>query len=198
MAKLNFKYGAMNAGKSTILLQTAYNYEERGQKVLLVKPMIDTKGGNKVVSRLGIEREVDILLESDDYILDKKYLDMLKNVNCILVDECQFLTVEQVEDFWKIAKQWDIPVICYGLRSDFKGEGFASSMRLFVLADELEEMPTICECGKKARFNARIVNNEYTLIGNSIEIDNNDDIDYKSLCGNCFQSKVKKLCLKKY
>ena len=160
--------------------------------------MIDTKGGNKVVSRLGIEREVDILLESDDYILDKKYLDMLKNVNCILVDECQFLTVEQVEDFWKIAKQWDIPVICYGLRSDFKGEGFASSMRLFVLADELEEMPTICECGKKARFNARIVNNEYTLIGNSIEIDNNDDIDYKSLCGNCFQSKVKKLCLKKY
>ena len=198
MAKLNFKYGAMNAGKSTILLQTAYNYEERGQKVLLVKPMIDTKGGNKVVSRLGIEREVDILLESDDYILDKKYLDMIKNVNCILVDECQFLTVEQVEDFWKIAKQWDIPVICYGLRSDFKGEGFASSMRLFVLADELEEMPTICECGKKARFNARIVNNEYTVIGNSIEIDNNDDIDYKSLCGNCFQSKVKKLCLKKY
>ena len=89
------------------------------------------------------------LLESDDYILDKKYLDMLKDVNCILVDECQFLTVEQVEDFWKIAKQWDIPVICYGLRSNFKGEGFASSMRLFVLADELEEMPTICECGKR-------------------------------------------------
>lgn len=197
MAKLNFKYGAMNAGKSTILMQTAYNYEERNQKVLLVKPTIDTKGDNKVVSRLGIERNVDILLNKDESLLDKKYFDVLKNVDCILVDECQFLTVDQVDDLLKITKLLDIPVICYGLRSDFRSEGFEGSMRLLTVADELEEMPTICECGKKARFNARIVNNEYTLTGNSIEIDNNAKIEYKSLCGKCYQTKVKKLSLKK-
>ena len=197
MAKLNFKYGAMNAGKSTILMQTAYNYEERNQKVLLVKPTIDTKGDNKVVSRLGIERNVDILLNKDESLLDKKYFDMLKNVDCILVDECQFLTVDQVDDLLKITKLLDIPVICYGLRSDFRSEGFEGSMRLLNVADELEEMPTICECGKKARFNARIVNNEYTLTGNSIEIDDNAKIEYKSLCGKCYQTKVKKLSLKK-
>lgn len=197
MAKLNFKYGAMNAGKSTILMQTAYNYEERNQKVLLVKPTIDTKGDNKVVSRLGIERNVDILLNKDESLLDKKYFDMLKNVDCILVDECQFLTVDQVDDLLKITKLLDIPVICYGLRSDFRSEGFEGSMRLLTVADELEEMPTICECGKKARFNARIVNNEYTLTGNSIEIDNNAKIEYKSLCGKCYQTKVKKFSLKK-
>lgn len=197
MAKLNFKYGAMNAGKSTILMQTAYNYEERNQKVLLVKPTIDTKGDNKVVSRLGIERNVDILLNKDESLLDKKYFDMLKNVDCILVDECQFLTVDQVDDLLKITKLLDIPVICYGLRSDFRSEGFEGSMRLLTVADELEEMPTICECGKKARFNARIVNNEYTLTGNSIEIDNNAKIEYKSLCGKCYQTKVKKISLKK-
>lgn len=197
MAKLNFKYGAMNAGKSTILMQTAYNYEERNQKVLLVKPTIDTKGDNKVVSRLGIERNVDILLNKDESLLDKKYFDVLKNIDCILVDECQFLTVDQVDDLLKITKLLDIPVICYGLRSDFRSEGFEGSMRLLTVADELEEMPTICECGKKARFNARIVNNEYTLTGNSIEIDNNAKIEYKSLCGKCYQTKVKKLSLKK-
>lgn len=197
MAKLNFKYGAMNAGKSTILMQTAYNYEERNQKVLLVKPTIDTKGDNKVVSRLGIERNVDILLNKDESLLDKKYFDVLKNVDCILVDECQFLTVDQVDDLLKITKLLDIPVICYGLRSDFRSEGFEGSMRLLTVADELEEMPTICECGKKARFNARIVNNEYTLTGNSIEIDNNAKIEYKSLCGKCYQTKVKKISLKK-
>ncbi len=197
MAKLNFKYGAMNAGKSTILMQTAYNYEERNQKVLLVKPTIDTKGDNKVVSRLGIERNVDILLNKDESLLDKKYFDMLKNVDCILVDECQFLTIDQVDDLLKITKLLDIPVICYGLRSDFRSEGFEGSMRLLTVADELEEMPTICECGKKARFNARIVNNEYTLTGNSIEIDNNAKIEYKSLCGKCYETKVKKLSLKK-
>ena len=164
---------------------------------MLVKPTIDTKGDNKVVSRLGIERNVDILLNKDESLLDKKYFDMLKNVDCILVDECQFLTVDQVDDLLKITKLLDIPVICYGLRSDFRSEGFEGSMRLLTVADELEEMPTICECGKKARFNARIVNNEYTLTGNSIEIDNNAKIEYKSLCGKCYQTKVKKLSLKK-
>ncbi len=192
MAKLHFRYGAMNAGKTTIMLQTAYNYEERNQKVLIIKPSIDTKGNEKVVSRIGLSRDVDALISPDDSIFDRigNYLDI---TNCILVDEAQFLSKSQVDELYYITKLYNIPVIAFGLRTDFKSNGFQGSIRLLELADALEEMPTICRCGKKARFNARKVNGEFTSVGDSVAIDGTQNIEYESLCGSCYINKVLKL-----
>lgn len=192
MAKLHFRYGAMNAGKTTIMLQTAYNYEERNQKVLLLKPTIDTKGNEKVISRIGLSRDVDYLISQNDNILDK-IVDCLNITNCILVDEAQFLTKSQVEELYYITKLYNIPVIAFGLRTDFKSNGFEGSIRLLELADALEEMPTICRCGKKARFNARKVNGEFTSDGDSVVIDGTQNVEYESLCGSCYIDKVLKL-----
>lgn len=192
MAKLHFKYGAMNAGKSTILLQTAHNYEERNQTVLLIKPKVDTKGNDEIVSRLGISRKVDILLDSKTKLLGKELKKKILSYDCIIVDECQFLEPKQVEELWIITKQYDIPVICYGLKTNFQTKFFKGSLRLMELADELLEMPTICDCGKKARFNARKINGEYTLLGATVEIDNQSNVEYRALCGKCMQDLVMK------
>lgn len=192
MAKLHFRYGAMNAGKTTILIQTAYNYEERDQKVIIIKPAIDTKGADTIVSRIGVSRKVDELISKDDSIVEK--IDKhLKNLGCILVDEVQFLTKDQITELWKITKIQNIPVIGFGLRTDFKTNGFEGSIRMLELADELIEMPTICRCGRKARFNGRKIGNKFVSEGNSVEIDNNESIEYESLCGNCYLEKVGKL-----
>jgi len=192
MAKLHFRYSEMNAGKTTIMLQTAYNYEERNQKILIIKPSIDTKGGRKVVSRIGLSRDVDYLISPDDSILDK-IKDCLNWVNCILVDEAQFLRKSQVEELYYITRLYNIPVIAFGLRTDFRTNGFEGSIRLLELADALEEMPTICRCGKKARFNARKVNGEFTSVGDSVVIDGTQNVEYESLCGSCYINKVLKL-----
>lgn len=192
MAKLHFRYGAMNSGKTAILIQTAFNYEERGQKVLIIKPGIDTKGNDTIVSRIGVSRKVDYLINNDDYVIDT-LKNNLKNINCILVDEVQFMTRKQVEELWYITKVFNIPVIGYGLRTDFKTNGFEGSIRMFELADELLEMPTICRCGKKARFNGRLINNEYVYDGDSICIDDKEDVTYESLCGSCYLKKVRKI-----
>lgn len=192
MAKLHFRYSAMNAGKTTIMLQTAYNYEERNQKVLIIKPSVDTKGGNKVVSRIGLSRDVDYLISPEDSII-KKLEDCLNWVNCILVDEAQFLAKTQVDELYYITKLYNIPVIAFGLRTDFRTNGFEGSIRLLELADALEEMPTICRCGKKARFNARKVNGEFTSDGDSVVIDGTQNVEYESLCGACYIEKVLKL-----
>lgn len=192
MAKLHFRYGAMNSGKTAILIQTAFNYEERGQKVLIIKPGIDTKGNDTIVSRIGVSRKVDYLINNDDSVIDT-LKNNLKNINCILVDEVQFMTRKQVEELWYITKVFDIPVIGYGLRTDFKTNGFEGSIRMFELADELLEMPTICRCGKKARFNGRLINNEYVYDGDSICIDDKEDVSYESLCGSCYLKKVRKI-----
>lgn len=189
MAKLHFKYGAMNSGKSTMLLQTAYNYEEKGKKILLIKAEIDTKGKNRIVSRIGASREVDILLKPDASIISvsKNYLE---DISCLLVDEAQFLSTSQVNELFVIAKCHDIPVIAFGLKSDFRSELFIGSKRLIELADEILEIPTICKCGKKARFNARKIDGEFTLAGNSIAIDKENNVEYEPLCGNCYIKKV--------
>lgn len=192
MAKLHFRYGAMNSGKTAILIQTAFNYEERGQKVLIIKPGIDTKGNDTIVSRIGVSRKVDYLINNDDSVIDT-LKNNLKNINCILVDEVQFMTRKQVEELWYITKVFNIPVIGYGLRTDFKTNGFEGSIRMFELADELLEMPTICRCGKKARFNGRLINNEYVYDGDSICIDDKEDVTYESLCGSCYLKKVRKI-----
>lgn len=192
MSKLYYRYGAMNAGKSTALLQVAHNYQEKGMNVVLIKSKIDTKGANKIISRIGIEASVDILLDTNDTLFREENLELIKKAKCILVDESQFLKEQQIEELWYITKQLDIPVICFGIRTDFLGKLFEGSKRLMELADEMEELPTICACGDKARFNARIVGNNYVTSGSTIEIDNNSNIQYESLCGKCYIKKVLK------
>lgn len=195
MAKFHFRYGAMNAGKSTILLQTAYNYEEKGKKIVLLKPRVDTKGDEKIVSRIGLERKVDYLVSDDDSIISMLE-DNIISIDCILVDEAQFLKRKQVDELFRITKKYNIPVIAFGLRTDFKTNGFEGTIRLLELADALEEMPTICRCGKKALFNARRINGKFTFDGDSVVIDNDSSVEYESLCGECYieeREKCKKI-----
>ena len=189
MSKLYYRYGAMNSGKTTLLLQVAHNYEERGMKVLILKPKIDTKGDNKIVTRIGLKRKVDHLIEKDEKLID--YLNTIpKDIACILVDESQFLTRDQVDELFMFTKLKDISVICYGLRSDFKTMAFPGSLRLFEIADVMEELYTICRCGKRAKFNGRIVNGEFTAIGDQVAIDGENQVEYESLCGKCYLEKV--------
>lgn len=192
MAKLYFRYGAMTCGKTTGLLQVAHNYEKQGMNIVVIKSSVDKKGDKDIVSRIGIKREVDVLLTPGEKI--KNTVD-ITNLNCILVDEVQFLTPIQIKELWIISKMCDIPVICYGLKTNFKGELFPGSKALIEVADELEEMSTICKCGNKARFNSRIENGEYVLEGAEVAIDG-IDAKYEPLCGKCYIEKVLKI--KKY
>lgn len=186
MSKLYFRFGAMNCGKTTALLQVAHNYSENDKNVIVIKPSIDTKGGSNLDSRLGCQREVDILIKPDESFEDY-YENWNNKVDCILVDEAQFLSPKQVEELWTCTKLFEIPVICYGLKTNFKSELFDGSKRLIELADSIEEMSTICECGKKARYNARFVNGHFAKVGDSVVIDGaNDNVEYKPLCGKCY------------
>ena len=186
MSKLYFRFGAMNCGKTTALLQVAHNYEEKGMNVIVIKSSIDKKGDKNIVSRLGIDREVDLLISPNEKILDNINLE---NINCILVDEVQFMPKEQIKELWMIAKLKNIPVICYGLKTNFKGELFEGTKAVIELADELEELATICKCGKKAKFNARLINDKYVYDGEEVAIDG-IDAKYEPLCGKCFIEKV--------
>ena len=189
MSKLYFRYGAMNSGKTTLLLHLAHNYEERGMKVVILKPGIDTKGDNKIVTRIGLTREVDHVVKSDEKIID--YLNSLpEDVVCILIDEAQFLTRDQVDELFMFTKLKNKPVICYGLRSDFKTMAFPGSLRLFEVCDSLEELITICRCGKRAKFNGRIVDGKFTSSGDQVAIDGENHVEYESLCGKCYLEKV--------
>ena len=189
MSKLYFRYGAMNSGKTTLLLQVAHNYEERGMKVVILKPGIDTKGNDKIVTRIGLKRKVDHIVKNDEKIIN--YLCTLPlDVVCVLVDEAQFLTRDQVDDLFMFTKLKNIPVICYGLRSDFKTMAFPGSLRLFEVSDVMEELITICRCGKRAKFNGRIVNGEFTSNGEQVAIDGENHVEYESLCGKCYLEKV--------
>ena len=192
MSKLYFRYGAMNSGKSTILMQVAHNYEENGKRVIVIKPAIDTKGNEFLSARIGIKRKVDILADKDDNLM--AYFNNWKdNVSCILVDEVQFLTSTQIEDLWRATKILNIPVICYGIKTDFQSHLFEGSKRLFELADEIEEIATICKCGKKARFNSRYINGKFTLDGDEILIDGADtEVKYVPLCGECYLKEYDK------
>lgn len=187
MAKLFFRYGAMNSGKSTLLMQVAHNYEERGMRVLVMKPHCDTKGGAEVVSRLGVRRSVDcIITESADCrVILHEQLSSGK-VDCILVDEAQFLTPAQVDQLFAIAIDDNIPVLCYGLRTDFRGQGFPGSQRLLLLAHALEELKTICHCGRKAVMNVRKLRGQVIFEGEQVAIDGEEQIEYESFCGQCY------------
>ena len=192
MAKLHFKYATMNSGKSIDLIRTAYNYEESNQKIIVAKPIVDTKANDYISSRIGIERKVDFLIKENDSIISL-FKGKLKDVKCIFIDEAQFLSEEQVDDLFIISKYKDIPIICYGLRVNFKMEAFEGSRRLLEISDVLEELVTLCECGKVARYVGRKVENEYTTDGKEIVIDGTNHVEYKSLCGECYLQKVKKI-----
>ncbi|SEB92980.1 thymidine kinase [Paramicrobacterium humi] len=192
MAKLYFRYGAMNSGKSTSLLQAAYNYEERGQRVLLAKPATDTKGDRNIESRLGVTREVDYTIEPDDDTyaqFQKKRAEAAKkyqqDISCLLVDEAQFLTRDQVDGMLRIALLEGIPVLAYGIRTDFQTQAFPGSRRLLEVAHTLEELKTICRCGRKALFNGRRVGDQFIFDGSQVAIDG-VDVEYESLCGVCY------------
>lgn len=197
MAKLYFRYGAMNSGKSTALLQAAYNYEERGQQVLLAKPAIDSKGEAAIVSRLGVSRAVDFTIGSDDDVLDlftqrrERLIHATgSDVACLLLDEVQFLGEAQVDDLLRIAVDQDVPVLAYGIRTDFQTVAFPGSRRLLEIAHSLEELKTICRCGRKALFNARTVDGAFVFDGDQVAIDATTgmqgEVGYESLCAACY------------
>jgi thymidine kinase len=182
----------MNSGKSTALLQVAHNYEERGQAVLLAKPNIDSKGESAIVSRLGVERSVDFLIAPNDnlrleFTLCRNEHNSRSNspISCLLIDEAQFLSREQVNQALEIATLDDIPVLAYGIRTDFQTAGFPGSIRLLEIAHSLEELKTICRCGKKAMFNARKVGGSFIFDGDQVAIDG-DKVTYESLCTTCY------------
>ena len=189
MAKLYFFYGAMNSGKTTRILQCAFNYEEQGMKPIIMKPKIDTKGDAYIVSRIGSKRKVDFLIESNENIYDiivEKYT----NVDLIIVDESQFLTEKQVNQLMDVVIDLDIPVMCYGLRTDFLGNSFPGARRLLDIAHELTEIKTICECGHKAMFNIRLIDGKVQTKGDSVAIDGEGKVTYTVACARCFRLKT--------
>ena len=192
MSKLYFRYGAMNSGKSTALLQAAYNYEERGQQVLLAKPAIDSKGDHDIVSRLGVSRPADFTIGPDELVAEAFMRERSRviaatgaDVSCLLVDEAQFLSEEQVDDPLRIAIEEDVPVLAYGIRTDFQTVAFPGSRRLLEIAHSLEELKTICRCGRKALFNARKLDGRFVFDGDQVAIEQGEVV-YESLCGQCY------------
>ena len=183
MSKLYFRYGAMNSGKTAALLQVAHNYEEKGMNVVVIKSAIDTKGDNKVTSRLGIERQVDVMLAPNEGIMEHM---IPKRPDAIIVDEAQFLTRAQVDELYTFTKVYDIPVLCYGLRCDFQMNGFEGSTRLLEIADDIEELKTICRCGAKATQNLRKINGEPVFEGKQVIIDDHTQVEYEGVCGKCY------------
>jgi thymidine kinase len=193
MAKLYFYYSAMNAGKSTVLLQSAHNYRERGMDVLLYQPSIDTRFGNgRIASRIGLSADSISFTPDTDLAEDiNQRRHLLPNLRCILVDEAQFLTRAQVLQLASIADELPLPVLTYGLRTDFKAEPFEGSQYLLAWAEEIIEIKTICECGRKATMNMRIdINGNPLTHGNQIEIGGNER--YITLCRRHFWQKIKR------
>lgn len=188
MAKLFFRYGAMNSGKTTALIQVAHNYQERGMRTFLLKPSVDVKGKKCVISRLSVAREVDKLVLPANNLFDLIEQENAKtgDIKCILVDEAQFLTSEQVIQLFKVAVLLDIPVICYGLRTDFQLNGFEGSEQLLLLAHSLEELKTICKCGRKAVANTRKIDGVFIFTGDQVAIEGEKNVEYESLCAQCY------------
>lgn len=192
MSKLYFRHGAMNSGKSTSLLQAAHNYEERDQHVLLAKPAVDTKGDKAILSRLGVDRTVDFLITPEldlraafGKLVEEAVARTGKSIACLLIDEAQFLTAEQVDQALEIAVLDGVPVLAYGIRTDFLTKGFPGSLRLLEIAHSLEELKTICRCGRKAMFNARKIDGSFVFDGDQVAIDG-EHVTYESLCPACY------------
>ncbi len=199
MAKLYFKYGAMASSKTANALMTQFNYEEKGNRVWLIKPDIDNRddyfdeNGVRVTlvkSRIGLSAVADVI-KRDENLLDRfNSITASTPVDVIICDECQFLTEAQVDQMKYIAEFCSTPVLCFGLRSDFLTKMFEGSRRLFEIADSINEIKSVCKCGKKAIVNARIdENGKIVTEGNQIEIGGNDK--YESMCWGCWQERIK-------
>lgn len=193
MAKLHFYYSSMNAGKSTSLLQSSYNYNERGMNTLLLSPAIDNRyGEKKIASRAGLQAKAIACSNTEDlYQLAKQALNKNNNIKCILVDEAQFLTKEQVQQLAYITDDFNVPVLAYGLRTDFMGEPFEASKYLLAWADQLIELKTICHCGRKATMVLRTDSQGNVLrSGEQVVIGGNES--YVSVCRKHFrEGKIK-------
>lgn len=187
MAKLYFRYSAMNAGKSTALLQVAHNYEENDKNVLLYTAEIDDRfDPGTITSRLGPQRNSRMYNQQTDFFAD---LSTAQDLSCVLLDEAQFLLPAQVRQLHQAAHVLGIPVICYGLRSDFQGEPFPGSVYLLTLADSLEEIKNICSCGRKATMNPRVdTHGKRVLEGAQIAIEG--ETIYRQMCGRCFYATM--------
>ncbi|MDY2960328.1 MAG: thymidine kinase [Hornefia sp.] len=181
MAQLYYRYSTMNAGKSIELIKVAYNYEERGKRVLTLVPAVDNRYGiGLITSRIGLQREA-ITVSEDTNILDlfiERNDD--KRIDCILLDECQFLKKHHVEELAEIVDSYDVPVLAYGLKNDFRNELFEGSYYMLVYADKIEEIKTICWCGRKATMVARVIGDKIVKQGEQIQIGGNEM--YVSLC----------------
>ena len=189
MAKLYFYYSAMNAGKTTTMLQSNYNYRERGMQTLLLKPAVDDREGEVIRSRIGLTAEATSFTTDDNLLQMAEQLLEAGPLNCVLLDEAQFLTREQVQQLGDIVDHHSIPVLAYGLRTDFLGELFEGSRYLLAWADELKEIKTICHCGRKATMVVRIdEQGEPVRSGTQIQIGGNDQ--YVSLCRVHFKESV--------
>jgi thymidine kinase len=186
MAKLHFKYGAMNSGKSDTLIKTAYNYEEQGLEVATIKPAVDVKGDDLIIARGGHTRRPDVLATPETNLRTAVTELGKRSIACVLVDESQFLEIEQISQLFEIAKLDEISVIAFGLRADFRTELFPGSRRLLEIADNIEKLPTMCRCGSQAEFNTRKVDGTYVFEGEQVAIDGKGEVTYDSLCGNCY------------
>lgn len=184
MAKLYFKYGAMGSSKTAQALITKYNYEENDMSVWLLKPSTDTRDGAELVrSRIGLEARAEIAAPEVN-VYEGFRRNHAGNCNAVIVDECQFLTPEQIGQLRQIVDDFDVPVLCFGLRTDFRTKLFPGSLRLMELADCIEEIKTMCDCGAKATVNARISNGYIVTEGAQVMLGGNDS--YIAMCHRCY------------
>ena len=187
MAKLYFKYGAMGSSKTANALITKFNYEERGMKTWLMKPAADTRDGEDIVrSRVGLSAKAFIVTPDMNLL---KELESRGQVDVIIADECQFFTDKQIDELREIVDFKNIPVLCFGLRTDFRTKMFPGSTRLFEVADSITEIKTICSCGSKAIVNARIIDGKIVTEGEQIFLGGNES--YVSMCHKCWKKKIK-------
>ena len=190
MAKLYFKYGAMGSSKTANALITRFNYQERNMKVWLIKPSIDNRDGANIIrSRIGLEAEADVMTPDTDIF--SLFEESHRDCDVIITDECQFFTTEQVDQLRKIVDVYNLPVMCFGLRTDFLTNLFPGSRRLFEVADSITEIKTICSCGSKATVNARIDGNgNVVTTGSQILLGGNDS--YIAMCHKCWKKAANK------
>ena len=189
MAKLYFKYGAMGSSKTAQALITKYNYEENDMKVWLIKPSADTRdGAEKLRSRIGLEATVEVIAPAVD-VYDRFRNSRKDTCNVIIVDECQFMTEAQIEQLRSIVNDFSVPVLCFGLRTDFQTRLFPGSRRLMELADCIEEIKTMCDCGAKATVNARINDGYIVTEGAQVVLGGNDS--YIAMCHRCYVNGIR-------
>lgn len=186
MAKLYFRYGTVGSAKTMNLLAVAHNYQQQNKKVMLLKPALDVRFGREDIrSRSGLEKKADLLLESGS-ILDRQ---TFIGLNCLLVDEAQFLSGAVIEQLREVASELGVPVICYGLRTDFRGQLFDGAKRLFELADSIEEIKTTCAfCDRKAVFNLKLQDGTPTLAGPTVDLGSEEK--YLPACAPCYKKKL--------